>query len=96
MGENLINTKLRHLAERFAKGVVKRWPYDTVSIVLFGSVARGEAHSSSDIDLLIVMNFLPSGRLNRNRILEPVEDELEGELKDIRSKGIWSEFNYFL
>ena len=30
-----------------------------VSLVLFGSVARGEAHATSDIDLLVVADGLP-------------------------------------
>ena len=44
--------------------ILKSLPFEIVGIILFGSVARGEATSESDFDLLIV---LPSDQeINRN------------------------------
>jgi predicted nucleotidyltransferase len=40
-----------------------------VSLVLFGSVARGQAHASSDIDLLVVAEGFPERGRDRRRIL---------------------------
>lgn len=34
---------------------IRRLPFDLEAIVLFGSTARGEAESSSDVDLLLVL-----------------------------------------
>lgn len=42
-----------------------RWKDDLVSIILFGSQARGDAKEESDIDLLIIKKDLPKSRLDR-------------------------------
>ena len=39
-----------------------------VSLVLFGSVARGDARGDSDIDMLIVANDLPHGARDRRAL----------------------------
>lgn len=52
---------------------------ELVSVVLFGSVARGTAHATSDIDVLIVFRTLPHGHEPRFRrfwdALGPIELE---------------------
>lgn len=63
-------------ARYFAKIMAGRFPKRLVSIVLFGSVARGQAKPDSDIDILVVMKGLPVGRFARRDILEPVWEEL--------------------
>ena len=40
-----------------------------VSLVLFGSVARGDAHDSSDIDLIVVAEGFPRSLADRRRPL---------------------------
>ena len=42
------------------------------SVVLFGSVARQEDQSDSDIDLLVVLEGLPRGRYARHQLLDSV------------------------
>lgn len=44
-----------------------------VSVVLFGSAARGEAGPYSDIDLLIVIDQLPAGRFARKDVLAALD-----------------------
>ena len=39
-----------------------------ISLVVYGSVARGEAKRDSDLDLLIVARDLPKGRLKRQEL----------------------------
>src|SRR5262245_53991204 len=39
-----------------------RFGHDLVSVVLFGSCARGEAQPESDIDLLVIIRGLPGNR----------------------------------
>jgi len=47
-----------------------------VSLVVFGSWARGAVTPESDLDCLIVADPLPAGRLARVREFEPVENQL--------------------
>ena len=39
---------------------------DLISVVLFGSWARGEARAESDIDLLVISTHFPRSRLDRH------------------------------
>jgi predicted nucleotidyltransferase len=40
------------------------------TVVMFGSWARGDAHPESDIDLLVVLDEVPSRRVELNRMSE--------------------------
>jgi len=52
---------LRELARRYTDLLRSHLRERLVSVVLFGSVARGDASPASDIDLLIVAEDLPQG-----------------------------------
>jgi hypothetical protein len=43
-----------------------RWGKDLVSVVLFGSWARGDTRAESDIDLLVIRGHFPTSRLARH------------------------------
>jgi hypothetical protein len=45
-----------------------------VSLAIFGSIARGVATPESDIDLLVVANGLPNGRMSRVREFASMEN----------------------
>lgn len=60
--------------------------FNLVSVVVFGSVARGDFRSDSDIDVLIVADGLPD-RYERFKIFDEVEKCLEGELSELRRAG---------
>ena len=47
------------------------------ALAIFGSVGRGTAGPDSDIDLLVVADDLPRGRLARVREFDPVERALK-------------------
>jgi hypothetical protein len=68
---------LRSLAERYAGHLRSALGDRLVSVVLFGSVARGDARASSDIDLLIVVEGLPKGHFARKRLLAPADAAFE-------------------
>jgi predicted nucleotidyltransferase len=59
-----------------------------VSLAVFGSVARQTQRPDSDIDLLLVVEGLPDGRLARVREFDPVEDQLEPAMKEAAAHGI--------
>lgn len=92
----VINTKLRALAEKFADLLRKEFSDNLVSIVLFGSVARGEGGRYSDIDLLVIFNKLPAGHLARTKLIEPVEESLEQDFAGLRKDGVYSNLNYLI
>ena len=56
---------------------------DLVSVVLFGSWARGAATPVSDIDVLIVAGDLPEGRRRRLELFEKVEVDTEAARKEV-------------
>ena len=51
----------------FLRVLHSRYGEDLVSVVLFGSWARGEARAESDIDLLVISEHFPRSRLDRHR-----------------------------
>lgn len=59
-----------------------------VSAAVFGSVARGSMRPDSDIDLLLVVDGLPSGRMPRVREFEAVESRLEPLLEEAARHGV--------
>ena len=59
-----------------------------ISVVLFGSVARESAGPGSDVDILIVADPLPQGRLKRVAEFEVVESALAGPLAELARDGM--------
>ncbi|HAF70680.1 MAG: Uncharacterized protein XD60_0832 [Acetothermia bacterium 64_32] len=80
MTKKELNRRLLALAQEYAKTAAQLLGDNLVSVVLFGSVARGEAHGQSDIDLLAVLKGLPKGAFKRRALLEPVRQELTPKL----------------
>lgn len=44
----------KDIIQQFKSEVVKRYPEDVMSIIVFGSKARGDASEKSDIDIMVV------------------------------------------
>jgi len=83
-----VAASLRRLAEEYAAGVHSLLGERLVSIVLFGSVARGDPSPTSDIDLLIVVDDLPRGHFARKRLLEPADRDFMPRLAAAESEGL--------
>ncbi|HUE89895.1 MAG TPA: nucleotidyltransferase domain-containing protein, partial [Vicinamibacterales bacterium] len=62
-----------------------------VSLVVFGSIGRGTPRPDSDVDLLIVAENLPDGRMARVDEFAPVEQALAATLADGRRLGFFNE-----
>ena len=54
MKDMQIQAKYREAVEEFVRRVLERYRDKIDNIILFGSVARGEAKEDSDIDILVV------------------------------------------
>ena len=79
---------LRAAAAVYARLLEEELEENLVAVVLFGSVARGEATADSDIDLLVVCEKLPAGRFARLAELGRVDARFENELLRLRAAGI--------
>jgi len=83
-----VATTLRRLAESYAALVQSSLSDRLVSIVLFGSVARGDPSPTSDIDLLIIAEQLPRGQFARKRLLAVADAAFEPALRAAEEQGI--------
>jgi uncharacterized protein len=63
------------------------------SLVIFGSVGRGTPRPDSDIDLLVVADPLPDGRLARVEEFGAVEERLRPALGAARRAGLTVELS---
>ncbi len=88
-----INIRLKSFAQAYVDALRRTLGNDLISVVLYGSVARGEAAPYSDIDLLIVSDGLPEGRFAKRKVLKQAR-ALMAEQKDaLFQSGIWSNFS---
>ncbi len=55
---------------------------------VFGSVARRTPGPHSDVDLLVVADRLPAGRIRRLEAFEAVEESVKARLAELKSRGI--------
>jgi len=76
---NEVAQTLIELARKFAHRLQVAWGENLVSVVLYGSVARGECHKDSDVDLLVIAEELPESRLERTRLLLQQRDARGGD-----------------
>jgi len=71
---------------------------DLISVVLYGSTARGEITENSDIDLLVISKGLPSEYHDRVEALFPVIRELyQGDdFQSLKAEGIFPKIEYLI
>jgi hypothetical protein len=67
---------LRADLTRYVERLKARFGENLVSVVVFGSHARGEARTESDVDTLIVVRGLPRNRFERYRGLRGLAREV--------------------
>jgi len=81
-------SQYRRLAGLLAREAAAVYGDRLVSVVVYGSVARGVPTPDSDLDLLVVADGLPSGRIAQLREFKPVEERLGPALKEMAAEGI--------
>ena len=70
VGVEYLNEPYRSLVKELCVALQRVFMDKLVSVVVFGSVARGEARVDSDVDLLIVARGLPKSRFKRLVLFE--------------------------
>lgn len=70
------------------RALLERYGARLVSAAVFGSVARRTPNPESDVDLLVVADPLPDGRMRRVEDFEPVERTLAGKMRELARRGV--------
>jgi len=89
---DMLNSVLYDLAKRYTELALEELGDRLTSVALYGSVARGEATTESDIDLFIVLKDAPRGMLRRRELLDPIRRRLTSELEQLWNQGIYTDF----
>lgn len=71
----------KQILNKFKQKLLARFKDDLISMVLFGSVARGTARKESDIDILIILNDAPDSYYNRLKPVIDIELELRNDIE---------------
>ena len=82
-----VNEPYRTVIERLLNELLKVFRDDLISVVVYGSVARGTARRDSDIDVLIVVKELPRSRFERLSIYMKAEEKLDPLLNELLNRG---------
>jgi len=83
----------RDIISKLVDLMINRFKDNLISIVLFGSVARCDARSDSDIDLLIVVDNIPKGRFRRQEMFMEIEDLLQKDIEALETAGYRIDFS---
>lgn len=84
------------LVEALSNALREFFRENLVSVVLFGSVARGEAGELSDVDLLIICEIFPGSRWQRYALFHQAVVPLEGMLEELARQHYYPEFRPIL
>jgi len=84
----MLKREFEKLKKAILREVKQYYKTRLVSCIIFGSVARGTPTNYSDIDLLIIAEKLPRGRVKRIREFEKIEDRLLNLLSKLVKLGI--------
>jgi predicted nucleotidyltransferase len=67
-----------------------------VTLAVFGSVGRGTQRADSDVDLLLICDPLPAGRMRRIGEFRNVEERLEPTLAVLEREGVSTSLSVIL
>ena len=87
-GRDDVRPRFTALLRELAAELKKHYGARLVAAVVFGSVGRDAPRTDSDVDLLVVADPLPDGRMKRVRDFAPVKKALAGRLAGLAEEGI--------
>ncbi|MEM1507562.1 MAG: nucleotidyltransferase domain-containing protein [Candidatus Bathyarchaeia archaeon] len=88
-----IKEPYRSLIEKLLNSLFAKLGDKLVSVIVYGSVARGSTRKDSDIDILIVAETLPKSRMMRQKLFLLIEEPLEPLIDDLWDKGFHVDFS---
>ncbi len=83
----LIKEPYRTVIQKLLDALIRLYGDNLVSLVIYGSVARGNPRMDSDIDMLVVFEELPRPISERIRLFERAEDEIQPLLDELMERG---------
>lgn len=84
----MLKEKIEELQQKTLKEVKSFYKDGLVSFVVFGSAARRTYRFDSDLDVLIIAENLPRGRMKRVTQFMAVEEKIEPSLRSLQKDGI--------
>ncbi|HXF69984.1 MAG TPA: nucleotidyltransferase domain-containing protein [Thermoflexus sp.] len=96
MAQEALNRRLQDLARAYVEALQRSLGERLVAAALFGSVARGEATLTSDVDLLVVVEGLPRHRFERYACLEAADRAVEPQVQALWQQGVQVEISVIL
>jgi predicted nucleotidyltransferase len=91
--ERMIKRYFDRVLHILSQEIKRHYGHRLVSIIIFGSVARKTYRADSDIDILLIVDRLPEGRMKRIAEFMKIEKKLEDFLTDLRKKEIFIELS---
>jgi predicted nucleotidyltransferase len=83
----------KSLLEKLTKLLQEEFQDKLISVVLYGSVARGDNRKDSDIDLLLVIKDLPKTITERVILFDKVERKLDDYIMRLMDDGYYITFS---
>jgi len=84
----MLTARLDEILEALVAACRRQYGHRLVSVAVFGSVGRGTPRPDSDVDVLIVAEGLPRGRMARVAEFAGVEAELAEVFERLRRVGV--------
>jgi nucleotidyltransferase len=86
----------KSLLEKLTKILLEEFQDKLISVVLYGSIARGDNRKDSDIDLLLVIKDLPKTITERVILFDKVERKLDDDIMRLMDEGYYVTFSPIL
>ncbi|MGH7452766.1 MAG: nucleotidyltransferase domain-containing protein [bacterium] len=93
-----MNREYQNLVDDFVRRCRQNFGSHLKAAALYGSVARGSAQSTSDIDLILVFDTLPKDRGKRIDMIFPIVQQAEASpaAETLRAGGFYPAISPFL
>ncbi|AWR98610.1 nucleotidyltransferase domain-containing protein [Metallosphaera hakonensis] len=83
----------KSLLEKLVKTLLNAFGDRLISVVVYGSVARGDNRKDSDVDLLLVIRDLPKTMTERIVLFEKAEREIRDDMEKLMNQGYYVTFS---